>query len=131
VTLGGAEGGFYFSFNLLIEVVNILIILSLLITYYLLLITYYLLLITYYLLLITYYLLLITYYLLLITYYLKNAKNNFSPCKFYSARIVHEFLTPSRYKVNSLGMGGNEEVIFLIPSPHPALTPVPNFNRFI
>ena len=32
---------FYFSFNLLIEVVNILIILSLLITYYLLLITHY------------------------------------------------------------------------------------------
>ncbi|QKQ73479.1 hypothetical protein [Nostoc sp. TCL240-02] len=40
--------------------------------------------------------LLITYYSLLITHYLKNAKNNFSHCKFYSARIVHDFLTPEK-----------------------------------
>jgi hypothetical protein len=57
----------YFSFNLLIEVVNILIILSLLITHYSLLITHYSLLITHYSLLITHYSLLITHYSLLIT----------------------------------------------------------------
>lgn len=37
-------------------------------------------------------------YALLITHYLKNAKKNFSNCKFYSAKdwIVHEFLTPEK-----------------------------------